>query len=73
MSIPRTSQAQLYGLPRVSASNAQPGDIVVYYSGASHVGIYIGGGQIVHASRPGRPIHVAPMYSMPVVGVVRPG
>ena len=73
VSIPRTSQAQLYGLPRVSPSAVRPGDIIVYYSGASHVGIYIGNGQIVHASRPGRPIHVAPMYSMPVVGAVRPG
>lgn len=73
VSIPRTSQAQLYGLPRVSPSNARPGDIVVYYSGASHVGIYIGSGQIVHASRPGVPVGVASMYSMPVVGVVRPG
>jgi peptidoglycan DL-endopeptidase CwlO len=71
--IPRTSQAQLYGLPRVSPSAVQPGDIIVYYSGASHVGIYIGNGQIVHASRPGIPVTVAPMYSMPVVGAVRPG
>jgi len=73
VSIPRTSQAQLYGLPRVSPSSARPGDIVVYYSGASHVGIYIGGGQVVHASRPGVPVGTAPMYSMPLVGVVRPG
>jgi cell wall-associated NlpC family hydrolase len=73
VSIPRTSQAQLYGLPQVSPSAVQPGDIIVYYGGASHVGIYIGNGQIVHASRPGRPVHVAPMYSMPVVGAVRPG
>ena len=73
VSIPRTSQAQLYGLPRVAPSNARPGDIVVYYSGASHVGIYIGNGQVVHASRPGVPVGTAPMHSMPVVGVVRPG
>jgi len=73
VSIPRTSQAQYSGLPRVSPSSAQPGDIVVYYSGASHVGLYIGNGQIVHASRPGRPVSVTSMYSMPVVGVVRPG
>jgi peptidoglycan DL-endopeptidase CwlO len=47
--IPRTSQAQLYGLPRVSPSAVRPGDIIVYYGGASHVGIYIGNGNIVHA------------------------
>jgi cell wall-associated NlpC family hydrolase len=71
--IPRTSQAQLYGLPRVPLSAVQPGDIIVYYGGASHVGMYIGGGMIVHASRPGTPVAIVPMHSMPVVGAVRPG
>lgn len=47
ISVPRTSWSQgSYG-KEVSYSNAQPGD-VIYYGG--HVGIYIGGGQIVHAS-----------------------
>lgn len=64
-SIPRTSQAQLAGGKRISLSQAQPGDLVVYYSGASHVGIYIGDGQIIHSSRPGKPISVAPVNSMP--------
>lgn len=47
MNVPRTSWEQgAYGR-EVSYSEAQPGD-VIYYGG--HVGIYIGGGQIVHAS-----------------------
>jgi cell wall-associated NlpC family hydrolase len=73
VSVPRTSQAQFFGLPRVSMDALQPGDIVGYYGGVSHVGIYIGNGQIVHASRPGRPVSVAPLHSMPVAGAVRPG
>ena len=46
-SLPRTSYAQSNVGREVSYSDAQPGDII-YYGG--HVGIYIGGGQIVHAS-----------------------
>lgn len=73
VAIPRTSQAQYSGLPRVSLNALQPGDIIAYYSGVSHVGLYIGNGQIVHSSRPGKPVSIAPLYSMPVVGAVRPG
>ncbi len=46
-SLPRSSYAQAGAGREVSYSEAQPGDII-YYGG--HVGIYIGGGQIVHAS-----------------------
>lgn len=46
-SLPRSSYAQSTVGKAVSYSEAQPGD-VIYYGG--HVGIYIGGGQIVHAS-----------------------
>ena len=46
-SLPRTSYAQSGAGRSVSYSEAQPGDII-YYGG--HVGIYIGNGQIVHAS-----------------------
>lgn len=71
--IPRTSQAQWRGLTRVGLSSARPGDLIIYFSDATHVGMYIGGGQIVHAPRPGRTVTTAPAASMPVLGVVRPG
>ncbi|MCX5387405.1 C40 family peptidase [Streptomyces sp. NBC_00083] len=71
--IPRTSQAQWQGLRHVSLSSAQPGDLIIYFHDATHVGMYIGGGQIVHAPRPGRTITTAPAASMPILGVVRPG
>ncbi len=47
ISLPRSSYAQAGVGTGVSYSEAQPGDII-YYGG--HVGIYIGNGQIVHAS-----------------------
>src|SRR3712207_3192433 len=49
ISIPRTSKAQSgFGTP-VSKANLQPGDLVFFYSPVSHVAMYIGNGQIVHA------------------------
>jgi cell wall-associated NlpC family hydrolase len=39
-------------------SELQPGDLVTYYSPVSHVAMYIGNGQIVHASTESRPVYV---------------
>ncbi|KGM19205.1 C40 family peptidase [Corynebacterium auriscanis] len=69
--IPRTSQAQLAGGQSVSPDALQPGDIVAYYPGATHVGMYIGDGKIVHASDYGIPVQVVPVDSMPIVGASR--
>ena len=51
-SLPHSSRAQANYGTRVSTSELMPGDLVFYGSGKSisHVAIYIGGGQIVHAS-----------------------
>jgi cell wall-associated NlpC family hydrolase len=57
----------------ISPSQLQPGDLVFYYSPISHVGMYIGNGMIVNAENPSAGIRVAPLYSMPFVGAVRPG
>ncbi|MFV2119771.1 NlpC/P60 family protein [Streptomyces sp. Act-28] len=70
--IPRTSQEQWRLLPRVAIRDMRPGDLIVYFDDASHVGLYIGDGMMVHAPRPGRDITVAGAGSMPILGVVRP-
>ncbi|MEU0938684.1 NlpC/P60 family protein [Embleya sp. NPDC005971] len=70
--IRRTSQEQWASLPRVAVADMRPGDLIVYYSDASHIGMYLGNGKIVHAPRPGRTITVANAGSMPILGVVRP-
>jgi len=70
-SIPRTSQAQLAGGTPVSRAELQPGDIVGYYPGVTHVGMYIGDGQLVHASDYGIPVQVVSVDSMPWAGAVR--
>ena len=49
----------------------QPGDLVIQYSDASHVGIYIGDGMMVHASTYGTPVRVAPVSNAPIYNVRR--
>lgn len=73
VALPRTSQGQFHSGRPVSASDLQPGDLVFYYSGISHVGMYIGNGQIVHAANPRSGIRVAPLHSMPLKGARRVG
>mgnify|MGYP002711934952 FL=1 len=69
--IPRTSQAQLAGGTPVSLDALQPGDIIGYYPGVTHVGMYIGDGMVVHSSDYGIPVQVVPLTSMPIQGAVR--
>ncbi|MEU1791915.1 NlpC/P60 family protein [Streptomyces sparsogenes] len=71
-SIPRTSQEQWRRLPKVGVERMRPGDLVIYFKDASHVGMYVGNGAIIHAPRPGRQVTVAGAGSMPILGVVRP-
>ncbi|MEW2406357.1 C40 family peptidase [Streptomyces griseoviridis] len=70
--IPRTSQEQWKQLPHVDVKDMRPGDLVIYFGDATHVGMYIGDGAIVHAPRPGRSVTIAGAGSMPILGVVRP-
>jgi cell wall-associated NlpC family hydrolase len=75
VSIPHSSAAQ-YSLPHVPLGSVEPGDLIFYYSPISHVALYIGGGQIVHATHPGPDgaVHVDSMYGYDnPVGAARPG
>ncbi|MFE6685534.1 NlpC/P60 family protein [Streptomyces sp. NPDC057743] len=72
VSLPRTSQAQRGAGTRVPLSQARPGDLVIYRSDASHVGMYVGNGQVVHAPYPGARVRYDPVGMMPVSSVTRP-
>jgi cell wall-associated NlpC family hydrolase len=64
ISLPHSSSAQSgMGAP-VSRSDLQPGDLVFFYSPVSHVGIYIGNGQMVHASTSGEPVKISSLDAM---------
>ncbi len=76
ISIPHSSAAQYSSLPHVPLGSVQAGDLIFYYSPISHVALYIGGGQIVHARHPGPggEVQVQSMYGYDnPVGAARPG
>ncbi|MEU1463469.1 NlpC/P60 family protein [Streptomyces sp. NPDC005727] len=73
VSLPRTTYAQINAGRRVPRSQLQPGDLVFFYSGISHVGIYIGNGRMIHAPNPSAPVRVAPVDEMPFAGATRVG
>ena len=71
VSLPHSSQALARGGQPVDMSSIQPGDIVNYYSDASHSAIYIGDGMMVHASTYGTPVRVAPVNNAPIYNIRR--
>jgi cell wall-associated NlpC family hydrolase len=76
VSVPHSSYA-LYGLGRsVRRSRLRPGD-VLFFSGLGHVGLYIGGGRMVHAPQSGRNVEVVNLrrshYGARLVGARRLG
>ena len=54
ISLPHSSRTQANCGTKISVSELQPGDLVFYAKGGTinHVAIYIGGGQVIHASSP---------------------
>jgi len=62
ISLPHYSYSQMSGGSPVSAGDLQPGDLVFFYGG-SHVGIYIGGNQFIHAPHTGTVVQVTSLSS----------
>ena len=66
VSLPRTSSAQSGYGTTVSKSNLQPGDLVFFNTsgeGVSHVGIYVGGGKMIHSPSSGKTVSVTSINS----------
>jgi peptidoglycan DL-endopeptidase CwlO len=70
VSLPHSSEMQAAVTPDVSRDQLQPGDLVFFYTPISHVGLYIGNGQMIDASHtgPGGEVNVRPVGSSFVVG-----
>ncbi len=72
ISLPHSSVAQAGSGTTIKVSEAQPGDLIFYGNGRSinHVAIYIGGGQVIHASNPKTGIRISNVsYRSPVKAV----
>ncbi len=65
VALPHSSRSQSQMGRSVSRGELQPGDLIFFYSPVSHVAMYIGNGQMVHASTSSQPVKVASVDSMP--------
>jgi cell wall-associated NlpC family hydrolase len=71
--LPHQSAAQYASTPHVPKDQAQPGDLIFYYSPIGHVALYLGGGMMIHAPATGDVVKIVAVNWGKVVGVSRPG
>ena len=71
--LPHSSAMQYAALPHVAREDVQPGDLLFFYSPISHVGIYVGGGRMIHSPHTGDVVSVVAVYWDSFVGAARPG
>ncbi|MER7333242.1 MULTISPECIES: NlpC/P60 family protein [unclassified Micromonospora] len=73
VSLPHNAAQQRRVTATVSRGELRPGDLVFYYSDLHHVGMYVGGGWVVHASRAGVPVKMKKVDDGPIHSYGRPG
>ena len=71
ISLPHSTVSQYNMGAHISRSQLQPGDLVFFYSGIDHVGMYLGGGLMVDAPSSGQVVQVQPVMWNVFVGAVR--
>jgi peptidoglycan DL-endopeptidase CwlO len=73
VALPRTAAAQYDAVAHVPLSAMEPGDLVFWgFGGISHVGIYVGGGDVLDAPSTGQVVQVQPIWNDGLVGAGRP-
>jgi peptidoglycan DL-endopeptidase CwlO len=72
VSLPHNAAMQQSDIPAVSLSALQPGDLIFFGSPAFHVGIYVGGGNMIQAPHTGADVEVTPVSYMTPSGAGRP-
>lgn len=73
VALPHNAARQRQVTASVSRSALRPGDLVFYYRDLHHVGMYVGDGWVVHASRAGQPVKMKRMDTSPIHSFGRPG
>jgi peptidoglycan DL-endopeptidase CwlO len=74
VSLPHSASQQYNKGRRITnKSDLKLGDLVFFYSPISHVGLYAGNGQVIHAPRPGKSVEYIKMSYMQYAGASRPG
>lgn len=71
ISLPHNAAMQWSAVTHISRSQLQPGDLV-FYNGLGHVGIFVGGGQIIHAPHTGTTVQLASINIDSLYGYGRP-
>jgi cell wall-associated NlpC family hydrolase len=73
VTLPHSAGKQYRIGEKISKSNLRNGDLVFFYRGISHVGLYAGNGKVIHPPRPGEKVSYIKMSNMPYMGARRPG
>jgi cell wall-associated NlpC family hydrolase len=71
ISLPHFTGAQWNAGRHVSRSQLVPGDLVFFYSDLHHVGMYVGGGNMIQAPHTGDVVRISPLAGRPYAGAVR--
>lgn len=71
LTLPRSSQAIASGGQPVPVDQMQPGDVISLFPDASHVGIYVGDGRMIHAQWEGEPVVIESLFRAPIHNVRR--
>jgi cell wall-associated NlpC family hydrolase len=70
--LPHNAARQFDRVTHLSRSDLRPGDLVFFYAPISHVGVYIGGGRMIHAPEYGENVRVSRIDKLPIYGFGRP-
>jgi cell wall-associated NlpC family hydrolase len=70
--LPHNAASQYRSTAHVSRAELRPGDLVFFYGSISHVGLYIGGGMMIHAPEFGENVRVSNIDYQPIHGFGRP-